>query len=86
MSEHTPGEWRILRTGEPRDELQDAKIEVVVDNPQWPSLPFIVCEINNWRNTPTKGFGGCGAEPMANARLIAAAPALLAACKSVVGM
>src|SRR6185295_13204498 len=72
MSEqkHTPGKWRILQQREPSDGTNHLAI-AAGDAPA-----VAVCRISDVRFA--------NAEDEANARLIAAAPDLLAACKAAI--
>lgn len=68
---HTPGPWKVATR------LYSEKRGVIcVEHACWDALDVIM---PHWANSETPD------EHFANARLIAAAPDLLAACKSVVG-
>jgi len=74
MSKHTPGPWTCHRMRLP-DSEDDRRCGFVVNGPDAEPLPVRICDLRvpvGWR-----GFS----EGEANARLIAAAPKLLAVCQ-----
>jgi hypothetical protein len=70
-SVHTPGPWTLERV--PIESRGGS-------NTAWKIGPFCACLYDDWRNREN-GIGEAEAE--ANARLIAAAPELLEACKAI---
>jgi len=69
---YTPGPWEILD--------DESGVSIVSSANAGDGRPYIVMNIN--MECPGEIFLGCGThEPMANARLIAAAPDLIEACE-----
>ena len=73
MKEPTPGPW----TTRPWSVTDGAVSEMVIDSPRWREMALVNVQEDD---TPEDSDLGCG---VMNARLMAAAPDLLAACEAV---
>lgn len=71
MREHTPGPWRLDSYG------------VITGGSNYHTSVAVVASCNNSCKLPTRTYPAPGTTQHANARLIAAAPELLEACKTL---
>lgn len=80
MTEHTPGPWQTVQEPEQRATNEMYRYVVVADDPDDPLSPWNIAAAFGWVGHQDDPWE----QSAANARLIAAAPDLLAACRAVV--
>ena len=83
-TKHTPGPWVVVR--EKLNHKADPPEIIEVRRDVSAAIQNTIASMNVYAPQPGTPICGCGGDPMSNARLIAAAPDLLAACEAALAL